>query len=59
MRFTTEGLFIKIAGITSEEDALFSVGLGANAIGFDFALGDRHPPGVLLLQPFQCGLLIA
>jgi phosphoribosylanthranilate isomerase len=40
--FTTEGLFIKISGITSEEDALFSVGLGANAIGFDFALGDRQ-----------------
>ena len=44
MRFTTEGLFIKISGITSEEDALFSVGLGANAIGFDFALGDRQIP---------------
>jgi phosphoribosylanthranilate isomerase len=42
VRFTTEGLFIKISGITSEEDALFSVGLGANAIGFDFALGDRQ-----------------
>jgi phosphoribosylanthranilate isomerase len=42
VRFNTEGLFIKISGITSEEDALFSVGLGANAIGFDFALGDRQ-----------------
>jgi phosphoribosylanthranilate isomerase len=42
VRFITEGLFIKISGITSEEDALFSVGLGANAIGFDFALGDRQ-----------------
>lgn len=42
MRFTTEGLFIKISGITSEEDALFSVGLGANAVGFDFALGERQ-----------------
>jgi phosphoribosylanthranilate isomerase len=42
VRFTTEGLFIKISGIMSEEDALFSVGLGANAIGFDFALGDRQ-----------------
>jgi phosphoribosylanthranilate isomerase len=42
VRFTTEGLFIKISGITSEEDALFSVGLGANAVGFDFALGDRQ-----------------
>jgi phosphoribosylanthranilate isomerase len=44
VRFTTEGLFIKISGITSEEDALFSVGLGANAVGFDFALGERQIP---------------
>lgn len=42
MRFTTEGLFVKISGITSEEDALFSVGLGANAVGFDFALSERQ-----------------
>jgi phosphoribosylanthranilate isomerase len=42
VRFTTEGLFIKISGITSEEDALFSVGLGANAVGFDFALSERQ-----------------
>jgi phosphoribosylanthranilate isomerase len=42
VRFTTEGLFIKISGITSEEDALFSVGLGANAVGFDFTLGERQ-----------------
>jgi phosphoribosylanthranilate isomerase len=42
VRFTTEGLFIKISGITSEEDALFSVGLGATAVGFEFALGERQ-----------------
>ena len=42
MRLTTEGLFIKISGITTEEDALFSVGLGASAVGFDFALGRRQ-----------------
>jgi phosphoribosylanthranilate isomerase len=42
VRFTTEGLFIKISGVTSEEDALFSVALGANAVGFDFALGERQ-----------------
>jgi phosphoribosylanthranilate isomerase len=42
VRFTTEGLFVKISGITSEEDALFSVGLGANAVGFDFALSERQ-----------------
>jgi phosphoribosylanthranilate isomerase len=38
MRLTTEGLFVKISGITTEEDALFSIGLGASAVGFDFGL---------------------
>lgn len=42
MRLTTEGLFIKISGITTEEDALFSIGLGASAVGFDFALTPRQ-----------------
>ena len=48
MRLTSEGLFIKISGVTSEEDALFSIGLGASAVGFDFApdastdLGERR-----------------
>ena len=36
MRFNTEGLFIKVSGVTSEEDALFSIGLGASAVGFEF-----------------------
>ena len=36
MRFNTEGLFIKISGVTTEEDALFAIGLGATAVGFDF-----------------------
>ena len=36
MRFNSEGLFIKVSGITSEEDALFSIGLGATAVGFEF-----------------------
>ena len=44
VRFTAEGLFIR-SGITSEEDALFSVGLGANAIGFDFAGRPPDPRG--------------
>lgn len=44
MRFTTEGLFIKVSGVTSEEDALFAIGLGATAVGFDFALGERQIP---------------
>ena len=42
MRLTTEGLFIKISGVTTEADALFSIGLGASAVGFDFALTARQ-----------------
>jgi phosphoribosylanthranilate isomerase len=42
VRLTTEGLFVKISGVTSEEDALFSIGLGASAVGFDFALSPRQ-----------------
>jgi phosphoribosylanthranilate isomerase len=36
VRFNTEGLFIKVSGVTCEEDALFSIGLGASAVGFEF-----------------------
>jgi phosphoribosylanthranilate isomerase len=42
VRLTTEGLFIKISGVTTEADALFSIGLGASAVGFDFALTPRQ-----------------
>jgi phosphoribosylanthranilate isomerase len=42
VRLTSEGLFIKISGVTTEEDALFSIGLGASAVGFDFALSERQ-----------------
>jgi phosphoribosylanthranilate isomerase len=42
VRLTTDGLFIKISGVTTEEDALFSIGLGASAVGFDFALTPRQ-----------------
>ena len=42
MRLNTEGLFIKVSGITTEEDALFSIGLGASAVGFDFAPTPRQ-----------------
>jgi len=42
VRLNPEGLFIKISGVTSEEDALFSIGLGASAVGFDFALTARQ-----------------
>ena len=36
MRPDIEGLFIAVMGIVEENDALFSIGLGANAVGFDF-----------------------
>jgi phosphoribosylanthranilate isomerase len=42
VRLNVEGLFIKIAGVTSEEDALFAIGLGANAVGFDFGVSPRQ-----------------
>ena len=42
MRLLVEGLFIKVSGITSEEDALFSIGLGASAVGFEFGPTPRR-----------------
>jgi phosphoribosylanthranilate isomerase len=42
VRLNIEGLFIKVSGITNEEDALFSVGLGANAVGFEFGPSPRQ-----------------
>lgn len=44
----TEGLFVKICGITSEADALLAVGMGANAVGFVFAPSPRQmAPGAV------------
>lgn len=42
MRLRVEGLFIKVSGITTEEDALFSIGLGATAVGFEFGPTSRR-----------------
>ncbi len=42
MRLQTEGLFIKVSGVTTEDDALFSIGLGASAVGFDFGPTPRQ-----------------
>ncbi len=38
----TDGLLVKICGITSEADALLSVSLGASAVGFIFAPSPRQ-----------------
>ncbi|MFZ4812619.1 MAG: phosphoribosylanthranilate isomerase [Ilumatobacteraceae bacterium] len=35
-------MFVKICGITNEDDALFSVAMGANAVGFIFAPSTRQ-----------------
>jgi phosphoribosylanthranilate isomerase len=42
VRLSTEGIFIKVSGVTTEDDALFSIGLGASAIGFDFGPTPRQ-----------------
>ncbi len=66
MRLFPEGLFIKVAGVVSEDDALLAVGLGANAVGFDFgptpwrvtlddarAIGHRLPSGITTVGSFR------
>lgn len=59
-------MFVKICGITNEEDALLSVAMGATALGFIFAPSKRQvtagkvsdivkrlPPGVLTVGVFR------
>lgn len=44
MRLAAEGLFVKVSGVTTEEDALFAVALGANAVSFDVSFSERQVP---------------
>jgi phosphoribosylanthranilate isomerase len=61
-----EDLFVKICGITSEADALLSISLGADAVGFIFApssrqvsvqmagdIAKRLPPEILTVGVFR------
>jgi len=60
-------VFVKICGLTNEEDALFAVAMGADAVGFNFASGSprqiavtqardiarRLPPEVMTVGIFR------
>jgi phosphoribosylanthranilate isomerase len=66
VRTTVSVVFVKICGITSEEDALLAVAMGADALGFVFApsprqmtitkvydIARRLPPEVLTVGVFR------
>lgn len=52
MRLDLDRFFVKIDGITTEQDALMSVGFGANAVGFVFA------PSVRQMTPQAVGDIV-
>lgn len=42
MRLNVEGLLVIVNGVTTEEDALLAIGLGANAVAFDLCVSPRQ-----------------
>src|SRR3954453_14332430 len=66
LRYPPTGMFVKICGITNEDDALLAVALGADAVGFVFApsvrqisvqraydIARRLPPEILTVGVFR------
>jgi phosphoribosylanthranilate isomerase len=66
LRYPPTGMFVKICGITNEDDALLAVAMGADAVGFVFApsvrqiavkhaydIARRLPPEVMTVGVFR------